>query len=263
MALEWDPSSIADDLRGYITQLESEGELQRVSTEVDWDDEIGAITRRVNDLRAPSPLFENLKDYPPGYRVFGCPIGPSQPNLHARMAIAMGMAKDTHPLDLIESFCERVSNPIPPVSVKDAPCKENVYLGDDVDLFALPVPLIRKMDGGRYLGAWSICITKDPDTGWVNWAIYRAMIQDERTLGILLHRARQHGGHLYYTKYEPRDLPMPIAIAVGTDILSTIAGASSFAYGVNEVDMTGGLRGLPWNWSRVRPSTWKSRQPQK
>lgn len=236
---------IADDLRGFIVQLEAHGELQRVDVEVDGDFEIGAITRRINDLRAPAALFERIESNPSGYRVLGCPIGPSTPNLHARLAIAMGLPSDTPPVELIESFCERANNPIAPVTVSDAPCKENVHVGDDVNLFDLPVPRLRELDGGGYLGAWSICLTKDPDTGWVNWAIYRAMIHDERTLGMLLHRARQHGGHLYYTKYEPRNLPMPIAIAIGTDILSTVAGASSFPYGVNEADMSGGLRGRP------------------
>lgn len=237
--------TIADDLRGYIAQLEAEGELQRVGTEVDWNLEIGAITRRVLDLRAPAPLFERIKGYQPGYRVLGCPVGPSAPNLHARVALAMGLPSDTPPLQLIDTFCQRTENPILPTRVNHAPCKENIHRGDEVDLLEFPAPWIHGIDGGRYPGTWNMVGTKDPDTGWMNWGVYRSMIHDERTLGILLHRARQHGGGMYYNKYEARDEPMPIVIAIGTDPLCTIGAASSFRFGVGELDMVGGLRGRP------------------
>jgi phenylphosphate carboxylase alpha subunit len=236
---------IADDLREFIAQLEAEGEAIRVGAEVDWNLEIGAITRRAIDLRAPAPLFERIAGYPPGYRVFGCPMGPSTPYLHARVAIAMGLPKDTPPLDLIEAVCQRTDQPIPPARVSDAPCKENIRLGKDVNLLDFPAPWIHSVDGGRYLATWSVCVTKDPDTGWMNWGVYRAMVHDEKTLGILLHRARQHGGYMFYNKYAARNEPMPIAIATGTDPLCTMAAASSFRFGVSEAEMVGGLRGRP------------------
>jgi 4-hydroxy-3-polyprenylbenzoate decarboxylase len=50
---------------------------------------------------------------------------------------------------------------------------------------------------------------------------------------------------MYYNKYEPRREPMPVAIAAGTDPLSTLAAASSFSFGASEAAMTGALRGRP------------------
>ena len=41
---------IAEDLREYIQILEDNGELRRVTAEVDWNLEIGAITRRLMDV---------------------------------------------------------------------------------------------------------------------------------------------------------------------------------------------------------------------
>ena len=54
------------DLRGFLEVLEREGELSRVATEVDWNLELGAISRRAMDLQGPALLFENLTGYPRG-----------------------------------------------------------------------------------------------------------------------------------------------------------------------------------------------------
>ena len=85
---------VAEDLREYIQILEENGELRRVTAEVDWNLEIGAITRRLMDLKGPAPLFENIKDYP-GHRMLACPFGPSEPLL-GRLALALGLKRDTH-----------------------------------------------------------------------------------------------------------------------------------------------------------------------
>ena len=49
-----------DDLRDYLDILEEYREVQRIDAEVDWNLEMGAITRRVYDLGAPAVLFENV-----------------------------------------------------------------------------------------------------------------------------------------------------------------------------------------------------------
>ena len=236
-----------EDLRSYIAELEKQGELQRVKAEVDWDLEMGAITRRVLDTRAPAPLFETIKDYPRGYQVFGCMFGPTKPVIQGRMAIAFGFPKETPPQDLITWYAERIEHPIKPqkVTKEGAPCKEHFQAEGKVNLLQFPVPLVHGMDKGRYIGTWCICITRDPDTDWVNWGVYRCMIHDEKTLGILLHPVQQHGGNMYFHKNEQRGKPMPIAIVIGADPISQIAAASEFPYGVSEVDMAGALRGAP------------------
>ena len=49
------------DLRQWVANLEQQGELRRITAEVDWDREIGAITRRVLEKKGPALLFENVK----------------------------------------------------------------------------------------------------------------------------------------------------------------------------------------------------------
>ena len=83
-----------DDLRDYLDILEEYEEAQRIGTEVDWNLEMGAITRRVYDLGAPAALFEKVKGYPQGFRTLGAPLGASKHpghGLFARTALALGM----------------------------------------------------------------------------------------------------------------------------------------------------------------------------
>src|SRR6266540_5199972 len=94
-----------EDLREYIGILEECGELRHVTTEVDWNLEIGAITRRLMDIKGPAPLFENIKGYP-GHRLLACPFGPSEPLL-GRLALALGLPRDTHPLEIVRNTQER------------------------------------------------------------------------------------------------------------------------------------------------------------
>ncbi|MBW1839817.1 MAG: UbiD family decarboxylase [Deltaproteobacteria bacterium] len=171
------------DLREWISALEKEGEIKRVEKEVDWDLEVGAITRRVYDLGAPAPLFEKIKGYPKGYRILSAPIGLSARNKYARLALALDMPADSTIRDLTEEYIRRKKNPIPPVEVKEGPCQENVYLGEEVDLYKFPAPMVHEGDGGRYLSTWHTVISKDPDSGWVNYGMYRQMIHDKNYLG--------------------------------------------------------------------------------
>ena len=52
---------------------------------------------------------------------------------------------------------DALHSPIKPIEVskKDAPCKENIITGDDIDLYKFPAPMIHDGDGGRYLGTWN------------------------------------------------------------------------------------------------------------
>ena len=51
------------DLREWIALLEKAGELHRIAAKVDWDCEIGTISRRVLEKQGPALLFENVKDH--------------------------------------------------------------------------------------------------------------------------------------------------------------------------------------------------------
>ncbi|MDP2724966.1 MAG: UbiD family decarboxylase, partial [Syntrophales bacterium] len=81
-----------EDLRSWIELLESKGELRRVKTEVDWDREIGAITRLVANNKGPALLFENIKGYKDARctKLFTNGLGS-----RSRVAMAIGLPPDT------------------------------------------------------------------------------------------------------------------------------------------------------------------------
>jgi len=237
---------VFSDLRDYLEALEKEGELVRIKKEVDWNLELGAIIRRSYDLKAPAPLFEKIKGYPKGHRILGAPIGLSQKpgRSLARLAMSLGFPPDFTFNEIVEEYITRKSRRIKPVIVQSGPCKENIHLGDEVNLLSLPVPLIHKGDGGRYIGTWHLVATKDPDTNWVNWGMYRLMVIDEKTMGCLL-RPDQHIGFHYYQKYEAREKPMEFAVAIGTEPVASLVGGLRVPTGVDEADVAGGIRGEP------------------
>ncbi|MGH7906144.1 MAG: UbiD family decarboxylase [Candidatus Binataceae bacterium] len=230
------------DLREFIQELEAQGELRRIKAEVDWNYEAGAMSRLVCERRGPAPLFENIKGYP-GHNLAAVLLGPGKP-LHARTAIALGIDKNTPPLELIEIIRERFRSPIAPVMMRpeQAPCKEVILKGADANLLKFPIPWIKAIDGNRYIGTSDIVITKDPESEWVNWATYRCMLKDEKHFVMLLMPRMQHGGGMF-GKYEAQGAPMPIALVIGAEPSCHLAATSSLPHGVSEADMAGGLMG--------------------
>lgn len=227
------------DLREFIARCEELGQVVRVEKEVDWNLEAGAIIRRCCELSAPAPFFQKIKDYPPGYTIFGAPLA-----TYKRLAIALEIDPDASYKEILETYDRRRKNPIKPKLVSDGPCKENIHKGDEVDLYEFPAPFIHDGDGGRYLSTWHIIITKDPDTGWVNWGMYRQMIHDKTSMGGLLFPG-QHIGMIHRDKYEARNKVMEFAVAIGTEPITSFVGAAPVGEGVNEADIAGGLRGEP------------------
>ena len=229
------------DLRYLIERLDDEGLLVRVKVEVDWREEIGAIVRRVNDVyrkNIPAILFEKIKGYSEGYRLFTNGFTGTR-----CQAVALGLSKNTRALQLVQEFRRRVQNKVKPKVVSDGPCKENILKGDDVDLLKFPVPLWHIHDGGRYIGTWHGVHTKDRDSEWVNVGCYRLMVHDRRRLGILLHPRHHISWH--YRKYEEMDKPMPVAISIGHEEEVSICAATPFQPYEYEIEYAGALRGEP------------------
>ena len=172
-------------LREYLDALRDLGELQEIAHEVDWNLEIGAVTRRCYETGAPAPLFSRVKGVEPGFRVLGAPAGLSaRPGQRfARIAVSVGLPPGATALEIVEALSRAEDNPpIPPRVVADAPCKRHVFTGDAVDLMRLPTPLIHDGDGGRYINTWGTIVARSPDSAWTNWSIARIMLRDRNTM---------------------------------------------------------------------------------
>ena len=227
------------DLRSFISVLEEHGELVRVKAEVDWNLELGGILRRIYDKGAPAALFEKIKDYPKGMRILGAPMGRGHTTIYSRHALALGLKPDAGYGEILKTYVERKNKPFKPVVVKNAPCKEVILKGDDVDLLKFPVPFIHEGDGGRFIGTWHAVVSRDPEEGWTNWGMYRMMVHDRNTTGMLIPPI-QHMGRMYQ-KAEAMGKPLEAAVALGTDPATTIVSCAMLPDRIEEQDVAGGL----------------------
>jgi UbiD family decarboxylase len=230
---------MAYDLRSFIQALDEEGELLRISREIDWNLEASGITAMANRVDDKIPIFEKLKGYPTGYRLIGDPFRGCPGQLHRRTAFSLGMGLDIPYEDFVREINRRFEMPIPPIIVDSGPCKEVIKKGKEVNILDFPIPYIHDGDGGRYLTMHTL-IAKDPDSDWVNWANYRCMVVDRKKLTMLFTPGQQTPS-LYYFKYEPRQKPMPVCFAIGGHPASWYLSITPIPAGLSEVDYAGGL----------------------
>jgi len=223
------------DNREFIELLKKTGDIVLVNKEVDWDMEAGAISRRACELSGPALLFNKIKDYPEGYRIFAAPVA-----TYRRVAMAMGLPPDTPIKKIYQEYEQREDNPVPPVVVKDGPCKENIMRGDDVDIYRLPSPMCHDSDGGRYIGTWGFIVSKEIDSDWTNWGMYRFHVNNQRSLA-MSPAPGSNLGMVMRQQYLPKKLPMPVACVIGADPLCSIASSAGYAVGKNEAELAEGL----------------------
>lgn len=227
-----------NSIREFLDALDKSEEVVRIKEEVDWELEAGAINRRCYETQGPAVFFENIKDYP-GHRLFGGSLG-----TYRRVAIALGLDPETPVASIHKEYERREQNPIKPVVVDSGPCKENLMIGEDVDLSMFPAPMIHDGDGGRYLGTWDIVVTEDPVRGWTNWGMYRFMINTRRTMSGDPSPI-SHLGIVFRENYLPQKKPMPMALVIGADPLSHMVATGGYGIGVDEAEIAGALRGEP------------------
>jgi 4-hydroxy-3-polyprenylbenzoate decarboxylase len=181
-------------LREWIAKLDEEGELKKINVEVDWDEEIGGITRRVFNLKEKGPalLFQNIKDYhdKPCSQLFTGSL-----TTYRRIALMLGLPLETPPQRIIEHVRTNIKTPISPILRKDAPCKENIVKNDEVNILDFPAPKWHVLDGGRYISTFCGVVTKHPRTGWTNVGIYRGMVVDSKTTAWWLLAGKHWGQH--------------------------------------------------------------------
>lgn len=239
------------DIQEFIKELETRGQLKRISCEVDPYLEITEITDRVSKQGGPALLFEKVKgsDYPVLMNAMGS---------YDRMALALGASsldeKREEIQDLIDwAFSQAksidIASIIPklslfraffPKKVRNAACQEVVE--KDVDLSRLPVLTCWPQDGGPFF-TLPLVFTKDPDIGVSNVGMYRMQVFDKNTTGMHWH-IHKDGSH-FYQKYKSKGEKMPVAVALGGDPAITYAATAPLPEGIYEMLFAGFLRKKP------------------
>ncbi|MBV8732542.1 MAG: UbiD family decarboxylase [Acidobacteriia bacterium] len=229
-------------LREFLDALRVIGELQEIDREVDWNLEMGAITRRSMDLRAPAPLFDRITGIERGFRAFGAPGGLSRKpeSRYSRVNLALGLAPDAPPLEAVNRLVAARRRPLIAPRIVDrtaAPCKQNVLTGSAVDLLRFPTPWIHGADGGRYLQTYGLNIVRTPDGSWTNWSVNRMMLVDHNRLACLI-PPNQHLG-IIHAQWKQRGESTPIAVALGTEPALPFIGGMPIPEGMDEAAYLG------------------------
>jgi UbiD family decarboxylase len=229
------------DLREFIALVDNLKALRRIEG-ADANFEIGGITEvAAGAPDGPALLFDAIKGFPRGFRIFTNAVTHSR-----RAALALGIDPALRPLDALQAWMEKRKSltPRPPAVVRDAAFLQNTMNGDTVDLAKFPAPVWHHHDGGPFIGSGSIVIMRDPDSGWINASIYRVQVQGRDQVTVQFDHAGRHGA-IIARKYWEQGKPCPLAVVGGEDPALFIAGFEYLPAGQSEYEFAGAIKGAP------------------
>lgn len=224
------------DIRAFLDMLESRGDLIRISDPVHWEYEAVALTRHTSDIQGPALVFEKVRD-----SEIPCLSG----LFAAKRRVAWALEVDED--DLFDVYRQREETSLPVDTVDEAPCQEVVLTGDDIDLFSLPILRHYEHDAGRYITA-ALQVANDPQTGKSNVSIHRMLLLGKQRLSVYA----PPGRHLrtIIERHGEEGRAAEIASVFAAEPATQIASQARAAYGVDEFEIAGGLRGAPLQLTR-------------
>ena len=239
------------DLREFLSQLESKGELKRIAAEVSPHLEMTEISDRVLRASGPALLFEH-SEIPVLTNLFGTP---------GRVAAAMGVS-DVAGLRDMGKLLAYLKEPEPPRGLRDlwdkfplfrqvlnmaprerssAPCQEIVWEGRDVDLARLPVQTCWPGDAGPLI-TWGLTVTRGPAKARQNLGIYRQQVIGPNR--VIMRWLAHRGGALDFQDHVASSKgPFPVAVALGADPATMLAAVTPVPDTLSEYQFAGLLRG--------------------
>ncbi|WP_318436049.1 4-hydroxy-3-polyprenylbenzoate decarboxylase [Photobacterium leiognathi] len=243
------------DLRDFIAYLEQNGQLKRIKQAVDPDQEITEISDRTLRAGGPALLFENPIGYnmPVLANLFGTPqrvamgMGRTEVKELREVGKLLAYLKEPEPprgfreaLDKIPAFKQVLNMPVK--RLRNAPCQEIVWQGDEVDLDKIPVMSCWPDDVAPLL-TWGLTITKGPHKKRQNLGIYRQqkIAKNKIIMRWLAHR----GGALDLREWmetHPGE-KFPITVAFGADPATILGAVTPIPDTLSEYAFAGLLRG--------------------
>ena len=241
------------DLGDFIRVLEKEGELKRISIEVDPVLEIAEFADRAVKSGGPALLFER----PAGYKI------PVLINCYAsmrRMELALevnsvgeiaGRISEYLEMRMPESLIGKLKM-LPklaemgaffPKIVSKGPCQE-VIRHEGFSLLDYPVLQCWPEDGGRFI-TLPMVFSKNPDTGKRNCGVYRMQVYDARTAGMHWQTHKQGAEHYRRVLAGGGKERMDVAVAIGSDPATMYSGILPLPPDLDEMMIAGFLRSSP------------------
>ncbi len=246
-------AAMVRNLRGFLRTLEEVLPHEYVVIDKQVSParfDVTALLRHLElDGKYPALLFENTLDLNGEKCRF-----PLLSNLFAsrqRCALSLDLDPSRWKQGLSLEYAAREDKRVAPVRIerKDAPAKEVVKRGDEVDLRKLPIVRHHEMDGGPYIDM--TVVMRDPDKGFYNASFHRNQYKDPKKVGI--HLSPRHNWTIL-RKNEERGLPTPCAIIISHHPAFYLGSLNVAAYGVDDYELIGGIMG---DALRLTPSeTW-------
>ena len=246
------------DLRDFMTQLETMGELKRIRQPISPVLEMTEIGDRTLRKGGPALLYENVVhagkkyDYPVLANLFGTP---------RRVALGMG-AQDVSELRAIGQLLSNLKEPQPPAGLKEigklgemakavwdmrpkmekhAAVHEIILEGDDVDLTQLPIQHCWPGDIAPLL-SWGLVVTKGPHKARQNLGIYRQQLLGRNKL--IMRWLAHRGGALDFRDHclAHPNTPFPISVVLGCDPATILGAVTPVPDTLSEYQFAGLLR---------------------
>jgi 4-hydroxy-3-polyprenylbenzoate decarboxylase len=248
------------DLRDFMAQLESLGELHKVPETVSPKLEMTAIGDSVLRAGGPALLFER----PSGYNIpcltnlFGTPrrvalsMGADAPEELRDVGRLLAGLKEPEPLrgfkDAGKLFqMAKAVWDMKPSTVRRAACQEVVFEAADVDLGSLPIQTCWPGDVGPLI-TWGLVVTRGPQgvaqpRRRQNLGIYRQQVigRNQVIMRWLAHR----GGALDFREFALANpgRPFAMAVALGADPATILGAVTPVPDTLSEYQFAGLLRG--------------------
>jgi 2,5-furandicarboxylate decarboxylase 1 len=205
-------------LRGFLEQLDKNGELVRIRKEVSTEYEMAGI---IDALGEKPVFFEKVKEST-------VPVVAGLVSSKELIARALNIEKE----HLLHKLSNAIENPLPPDIVEKGECQEIIEKA--VDLTELPIMRYTEKDGGKYIAS-AIAIIEDPELGR-NTCFHRLMLFDKNKFVARIVEERGTDTALKKSGGE-----LDIAMCIGNSTATLLAAATSLPKGVDELGMANAL----------------------
>ncbi|NPV77777.1 MAG: UbiD family decarboxylase [Anaerolineae bacterium] len=222
------------DLRSFIEVLKEKGSFERITRPVSLDHELANVGAALARQGGKAVLFETVtgsQDLIPWPVFTNAVVSP----------MTAAIALECTPDEVVHKMGNALepANAIPPRRVtEEAPWKQNVITGDQINLYRLPIPTHGALDGGPFITG-GVTVTKDPVSGRGNLSYNRMQILGPHTFGFNVNEWR-HTMQFYKVQQEKNE-PLQVAIAIGLDPAIMIAAGAR--YDNDELMIAGAIRG--------------------